>query len=162
MRTTSLITVAIFALTTTAFPTSSPPSRPTTPIPDEKCTFALHQRQQSSITYIQLNTIQDHANNITIDIASQRPPGTFNSYIRLDEKTVFAVTGLLDDERLTITLTGKDDLAFGIGREKWGSWDAHAVRERGSAWCEAKRWEGGVERRVSWQRQCEEAGLCAG
>lgn len=110
---------------------------------DDSCTFTLWHRQQSSVNYIQLNTILDHANDIRIDVAAQRAAAGFNSYTRLDEDHVFAVTGLLDDKNLTITHLSEDELRFEIGEVKWSTQQSH-----GRAGCNAWEWEGNSNRRV--------------
>ncbi|KAF2627414.1 hypothetical protein BU25DRAFT_458744 [Macroventuria anomochaeta] len=117
----------------------------------DKCTFTLWHRQQSSVNYIQLNTILDHARNISIDVASSRPVTAFNSYTRLDHDHAFAVAGLLDDERLTVTHAGDDVLRFEVGEVKWSTRRAYGKQgEEGRfvrAWCDAWEWEGSPRRR---------------
>lgn len=118
-----------------------------------KCTFTLFHRQQSSTNYIQLNTITDHANKITIDVASHRPATAFNSYTRLDGEHAFAVAGLLDDARLTVKYAGDGVLEFRAGDVEWSTGEANGGRvEDGrmrEAWCDEKEWVGGLQRRVS-------------
>lgn len=110
---------------------------------DNSCTFTLWHRQQSSVNYIQLNTILDHANNIRIDVAAQRAATGFNSYTRLDEDHAFSVAGLLDDGNLTITHVREDELRLEIGDVKWSTQQSH-----GRAGCNAWEWEGNSDRRV--------------
>lgn len=105
---------------------------------ENKCTFTLFHRQQSSVNYIQITTLIDHANSITVDITSQRPAVAFNSYTRLSHDHAFAVTGLLDDERLTITSDGTAVLKFEVGEVRWSSQAADGAED--GAGCEAGRW----------------------
>jgi hypothetical protein len=111
---------------------------------DDTCTFTLLHRQHSSINYSQLNKIIDHANNITVDVASQRPAAAFNSYTRLDRHHAFAVTGLLDDERLTIKSSGDDILSFEVGEVRWSTEES-----KDGGRCNAGEWMGSGRNRVS-------------
>lgn len=72
------------------------------------------------------------------------------------------MAGLLDDERLTITRDGRDDLAFTVGEETWSTGDVGAVKGRKGTWCEVERWEGDVGRRVSRRRAMGREFLCVG
>jgi hypothetical protein len=118
---------------------------------DDKCSFTLFQRQHSFQNYIQLNTIVDHPNDVVIDVASLRPATAFNSYARVAHDRVFAVAGLLDDERLTITSKDAGDLLrFEIAGMSWTSEDAQGRipgKVRGN-WCEVEQWSGSVSSRV--------------
>ncbi|KAH6642156.1 hypothetical protein C7974DRAFT_96269 [Boeremia exigua] len=118
---------------------------------NDRCTFILWHHQQSSLDYIQLNTIVDHANSMTIDVASHRPATAFNSYTRLDQKRIFAVAGLLDDKRLTIASGEGDVLKFEVGEVKWNTEGMHGRHgengKRAEAWCDAGKWEGSSDRR---------------
>lgn len=114
---------------------------------DDTCTFTLLHRQQSSINYSQLNKIIDHANNITVDVASQRPAAAFNSYTRLDRDHAFAVTGLLDDERLTIRSSGDDVLSFEVGEVRWSTEES-----KDGGGCHAEEWVGSGRNRVGSMR----------
>lgn len=107
------------------------------------CTFTLWHRQQSSIDYVQLNTIFDRANNLRVDVAAHRPATGFNNYVRLDDAHVFAVTGLLDDRNLTISHVPQDGLRFEIGEVWWST-----QRSGEEAGCNAWEWEGVLDRRV--------------
>ncbi|KAF1355801.1 hypothetical protein EJ07DRAFT_38504, partial [Lizonia empirigonia] len=123
---------------------------------ENKCTFTLFHRQQSSMNYIQINTLTDHANSITVDITSQRPAVAFNSYTRLSQDHAFAVAGLLDDERLTITSDGTAGLKFGVGEVRWSSQAAGGAED--GAGCGAGRWvESGRsrEQRLYCEFPCE-------
>lgn len=145
-----LFAISYLALTTAAHPLTPATSIHTTPNLDDKCTFVIWHRQQDAASYIQLNTILDRANDITIDIASQRPATSFNSYTRIDQQHAFAVTGLLDDSRLSISYSGQDELTFELDALKWTSRDAYSKKDSPeTAWCNASVWEGGVTRRVS-------------
>lgn len=142
-----LLAISYLALTTAAHPLT-----PTTSTPnlDDKCTFVLWHRQQDAASYIQLNTIMDHANDITIDITSQRPATSHNSYTRIDQQHAFAVTGLLDDSSLSISYSSQDELAFKVGAFKWTSRDAYIKEDSPeTVWCNASVWEGSDRRRVS-------------
>ncbi|KAF2997163.1 hypothetical protein E8E13_005662 [Curvularia kusanoi] len=153
MRNFSRQLLAFLWLTVTiaARPLASAASDRVTPDLQDKCTFVLWQRQQDTIGYIQLNTILDHANDISIGIASQRSPAAFNSYTRIDEDHAFAVLGLLDDQRLSISYAVQDELAFEVGSVKWTSRDTYGNRreddEPETAWCNASVWEGSFRRR---------------
>ncbi|KAF1924175.1 uncharacterized protein M421DRAFT_425007 [Didymella exigua CBS 183.55] len=144
-----MIITTLLTLTTLAAALSipSPSLRATNPKPHPKllesaCTFTLQHRQQSSTTYIQLITIIDHANAIRIDVAGQRPPTEYNSYVRLDDAHVFAMTGLLDERNLTISTVSRHELEFEIGEVRWST--RRSGREAG---CNAGAWEGGLDRR---------------
>lgn len=129
----------------TAYGLPSPVSSTTT-LWDNKCTFSLFHRQQQAIDYIQINAITDHANKITIDIASLRPATAVNSYTRLSKDHALALQGLLDDERLTITNDGDALLRFEVGEARWSS--ETAASKTDWAGCEAGRWVGSRESRV--------------
>ena len=146
----SLLASSYLALTTAAHPLTPATSTYTTPNLDDKCTFMLWHRQQDAAAYIQLNTILDHANDITVDIASQRPATSRNSYTRIDQEHAFAVAGLLDDSSLIVSYSGQDELAFQVGALEWTIRDAHSKEDSsGTAWCDASVWEGSDRRRVS-------------
>jgi hypothetical protein len=122
--------------------------------PDGSCTFTLWQRQQASVDYIQLNTIRDHANNITVYVAAQRPATGLNSYTRLDDNHAFAVTGLLDRRNLTITHIGDDELGFTIGQAKWSTRSFWRMQDDSGKWnraaCNAWAWEGSAASKVRY------------
>lgn len=101
---------------------------PTAPSPTSKCTFTIWHLQQSSVDYIQLNTITDHANNMTIDVASRRPAVAFHSYTRLDREHSLAVAGLLDNARLSVTYAGDGVLRFQVGEVGWSTEEFNGAR----------------------------------
>ncbi|KZM26454.1 hypothetical protein ST47_g2267 [Ascochyta rabiei] len=108
---------------TAAYILPSPSPSPSPP-KSNKCTFTLLHRQQHSTTYIHLTTITDHANALTIDVASHRPPTAFNSYTRLSPTHAFAVAGLLEEQRLTISSAEAGILSFQVGDAQWRIPDA--------------------------------------
>ncbi|KAI8932129.1 hypothetical protein NX059_011013 [Plenodomus lindquistii] len=151
----------ILALSTSALLPPQPrlPSHPRAlappqiPIPspsptlDDKCTFILYQRTHPSTpdsTYIRIDTLTDHTNALTIDLALLRPREAFNSYARVSNTRVFTIAGLLDESELTIR-----------GGEQWGSlvfesgglvWGSESVEGgEGEAWCSAGKWSEGGE-----------------
>jgi len=143
-----LLAISYLALTTAAHPLTFATSTHTTPNLDDKCTFVLWHRYQDAASYIQLNTILDRANDITIDIASQRRTTSHNSYSRIDQQHAFAVTGLLDDSSLSISCSEQDELVFEVGAFKWTSHDAYSKKDGSeTAWCNASVWEGSDKRR---------------
>lgn len=146
----SLLAISYLALTTAAHPLTPATSSHTTPNLADKCTFVLWHRQQDAASYIQLNTILDRANDITIDIASQRRATSHNSYTSIDQQHAFAVTGLLDDSSLSISYSKQDELVFEAGAFRWTSRDAYSKKDGSeTAWCNASVWEGSGKRRVS-------------
>ena len=146
----SLRAISYLALTTAAHPLTPATSSHTTPNLADKCTFVLWHRQQDAASYIQLNTILDRANDITIDIASQRRATSHNSYTSIDQQHAFAVTGLLDDSSLSISYSKQDELVFEAGAFRWTSRDAYSKKDGSeTAWCNALVWEGSGKRRVS-------------
>lgn len=146
----SLLAISYLALTTAAHPLTPATSSHTTPNLADKCTFVLWHRQQDAASYIQLNTILDRANDITIDIASQRRATSHNSYTSIDQQHAFAVTGLLDDSSLSISYSKQDELVFEAGAFRWTSRDAYSKKDGSeTAWCNALVWEGSGKRRVS-------------
>ena len=130
-------------------PSSSTSAAPRLNSSNNKCTFTILHRQHHPLNYIQINALTDHANDIVIDIAALRPAAAFNSYTRVAENRVFAITGLLDEKELTIKgKDGSDILQFSVGEWEWTSRDVRTEAE--GKWCEVGRWRGDVERRVSW------------
>lgn len=123
------------------------------PFPEGSCTFTLWHRQQESVNYVQLNTIWDYSNDITVDVAALQPTTSFNSYVRLDESHAFAVTGLLDKGNLTITRLRDGDLAFKVGEAEWSTQSFWRRKGESGKWtragCNAGDWEGNAEARVS-------------
>lgn len=152
LLTCPLLTISYLAITAATRPLAPEVFSRTSTIADGRCTFLLWQRQQESTNYVQLNKILDHANDMTIDVALQRPTTAFNSYTRIDQSHELAVTGLLDDESLTISSAGQGELIFDVGGVKWSSIDAYEGRRDGEewkvAWCDASAWEGISARRV--------------
>ena len=145
----------LLTLSTLAAPAPAPSPLLHSALLPDTCSFTLrlrHHHHHSSPVYIQLNTIQDHANNLTIDVASQRPRAAFNSYTRLDRDRAFAVAGLLDGQRLTITRQGDGELGFEVGEVRWSArWadgEGGGAGEFGKAWCEGWEGEGGAGREV--------------
>ena len=157
----SLLLLTLLTLATAYVLPSAAPSTKSQLSLEYTCTFTLLHRQQSSFNYIQLNEIVDHANEITIDVASQRPDTTFNSYTRLDSSHAFAVAGLLDEERMTITSNGDDVLSFEVGEVRWDT-----AESRNGEGCSAGEWAHSGRNRVSsnvlvrkmvWLTRCRNA-----
>lgn len=122
-----------------------------------KCTFTLWQKQMCSASkktnYIQVFEIQDHANDLTIDIASLRPAASHNSYIKISPTNVFAIKGLLDDKSLVISgwVNDNDKISF----DNNGLHFTSDTIDAEDAWCltgewDTERWECGQGSRVSW------------
>ncbi|KAH7370973.1 hypothetical protein BKA66DRAFT_424823 [Pyrenochaeta sp. MPI-SDFR-AT-0127] len=138
-----LLSVFFIASSTTARVVSPPPSSSAL---DDKCTFTLWHKQlypssdsaPTSRNYIQINTLFDHANDITIDIAHLRPSTAFHSYSKVSETQVFAIEGLLDGTNVTVRGTdGRDALRL----ESDGLvWMADGVARGDDAWCEVGEW----------------------
>ena len=122
------------------------------PFPDGSCTFTLWHRQQDSVNYVQLSAIRDYSNDITVNIAAQRPATSFNSYARLDKSHAFAVTGLLDGKNLTITQLRDHELSFKFGEAEWSTQSFWRRMGLSGIWaragCNARNWEGSAEIRV--------------
>lgn len=127
------------------------------PFPESSCTFTLWHRQQASVNYVQLNTIRDHSNDITVDVAAQRLATAFNSYVRLSDSHAFAVTGLLDKRNLTMMSLRGDELAFKVGEAEWNTQSFWRRKDESGQWiraaCNAWDWEGNAEARVSHTTQ---------
>jgi hypothetical protein len=114
-----------------------------------QCTFMLWHKQMINATaktnYIQLHEIQDHANNIIIDLLALVPVGAHNSYFRISAKQVFAVEGLLDNSNLTIKgEDGSDEVRF----EYDGVWFS-SIRSTKDAWCSSEGWDSNLESGLS-------------
>jgi hypothetical protein len=104
---------------------------------EHKCTFSLFHKQVHNVNYIQLNTLVDHANDITIDLAQLRPRTEHNSYAKVSSKRVFTVEGLLDDANLTVRgEDGSGVLRFESVGLVWTSGSSGK-----DAWCEAEEWD---------------------
>lgn len=103
------------------------------------------------LNYVQINTLVDHANTLTIDVARLRPSVAFNSYSRVSATQVFAIEGLLDGRNLTVWgEDGSDDVRFEYDGLSWDSREDHVV---GDAGCEVGMWSGDdtTRSRVSWR-----------
>ncbi|KAF2126586.1 hypothetical protein P153DRAFT_388620 [Dothidotthia symphoricarpi CBS 119687] len=148
---TSLATVlysmlSILHLSTLAAAYAVPPSKAPSQSPfstNNMCTFTLFHKQlcssftQTQKNYIQINTIYDHTNDITVDVALHRPKEAFNSYTEVSPKSVFAIEGLLDNTSLIVKgEDGKDEVTFEYAAWKWSSEDRN-----GDAWCDVSVWD---------------------
>ena len=117
----------------------------------DKCTFTLFHKQlitaaraestsKGKINYIQIDSLEDHANGITIDIASSRPRAERNSYAKVSAKQVLTIAGLLGDTSLTIYGTdGEDALVFESDGVSWAT-EGGSKRVRPEAWCNSGIW----------------------
>ncbi|KAF1943766.1 hypothetical protein EJ02DRAFT_432926 [Clathrospora elynae] len=124
---------------------------------DDKCTFTLYHKQLSKLNYIQLNTLRDHPNDLTIDLSQLRPRTEHNSYAKISGKQVFTVEGLLDNANLTIRgEDGSDVVEFKNGEL---SWTTERMAEGGEAWCDVGEWDN--EMRRSRERKMECSFPCA-
>jgi hypothetical protein len=117
---------------------------------EDKCTFTLFHKQVQEVNYVQLNTLIDHTNDITIDLAHLRPRTEHNSYAKVSAKQAFAVEGLLNNANLTIRAEdGRDALRFESDGLIWTSESGSSSGK--AAWCETAEWvEGGKGSRVCW------------
>jgi len=122
-----------------------------------KCTFTLWQKQLCSAAkktnYIQMFEIEDHTNDITIDVAALRPAASHNSYTKVTPNDVLAIKGLLDDKSLVIGASDRDDdeVLFDFDSTIFTS---DGSRNSEEAWCETgawdiEDWECGMSSRVS-------------
>jgi hypothetical protein len=108
-----------------------------------KCTFTLWHKQlcasAKKTNYIQMNEIEDHANNISIDVASLRPAASHNSYVMISADEMFAVEGLLDDRSLVIGVSDQheDELWFTNDDVFFSSSEENGEE----AWCVAGEWD---------------------
>lgn len=122
-------------------------------VPEGSCTFTIWHRRQDSVNYVQLNAILDYSNDMTVDLAAQRPATSFNSYTRLDDSHAFAVTGLLDGKNLTISKLRDHELSFKFGEAEWSTQSFWRRKGQSGIWvragCNARDWEGSAEIRVS-------------
>ncbi|CAG5181404.1 uncharacterized protein ALTATR162_LOCUS9745 [Alternaria atra] len=117
----------------------------------DKCTFTLFHKQlitatqsestsKGKINYIQIDSLEDHTNGITIDVASSRPRTERNSYAKVSAKQVLTIAGLLDDTSLTIHGTdGEDALVFESDGVSWAT-EGGSKRVRPDAWCDSGIW----------------------
>jgi hypothetical protein len=152
-------TILFFFTTSTSSLYIPQPHRPQNPLVQSTsniCTFTLfhkqlcHHNTRVPINYIQFNTLVDHANSLTIDIAALRPAAAHNSYSKINEHQVFAIEGLLDDRNLTIRGSdGSAEVRFESAGLGWSS-----TRGNGVARCvveewDVKDWGCGVGSRVS-------------
>lgn len=136
----------------------------------DKCTFTLFHKQlitaakpksasKGKINYIQIDSLEDHTNGLTIDVASSRPRAERNSYTKISAKQVLTIAGLLDDTSLTIHGTDGDDaLIFESDGVSWAT-EGGSKRLTPDAWCNSGMWvESG---RGSRERTMECAFPCA-
>jgi hypothetical protein len=119
----------------------------------DKCTFTLFHKQlitaaqsestsEGKINYIQIDSLEDDTNGITIDVASSRPRTERNSYAKVSAKQVLTIAGLLDDTSLTIHGTdGEDALVFESDGVSWAT-EGGSKRVRPDAWCDSGIWVG--------------------
>jgi hypothetical protein len=138
-----LLSIFVFFTTCTAA-LFLPQFRLLTTQPDlaNKCSFNIYHKQlcpsttSSKQNYIQINTLIDHANYITLNIAALRPVAARNSYVRISETQVFTIEGLLGNMNLTVRGEDRrDEVLFehngttwlsNVGSEAWcvpGAWD---------------------------------------
>ncbi|KAF1921452.1 hypothetical protein BDU57DRAFT_437438 [Ampelomyces quisqualis] len=134
----SSIATALYLLPQFRF---TPHTQPNTDLVN-KCTFTLWHKQvqtnSARINYIQLNELQDHSNNITIDIAALRPVTARNSYSLISERQAFAIEGLLDNTNLTIRGSdGSDEIRCEHDGVSFTS-DDNKLRK--DAWCASEAW----------------------
>lgn len=135
-----------------------------------KCTFTLfhkqlittaqpHSANKGKINCIQIDSLEDYTNGITIDIASSRPRADRNSYAKVSAKQVYTIAGLLDYTSLTVHGTdGEDALVFESDDVSWAT-EGGSERVRSDAWCNLGVWsESGKESR---ERTMECAYRCA-
>ncbi|KNG52477.1 hypothetical protein DDE82_006327 [Stemphylium lycopersici] len=150
---------------------------------DNKCTFTLWHKQISSTTsqstpsaevkdrtnYIYLPILTDHTNSLTISITERKPLQEHNSYTHVSSTRAYSITGLLDDDALTISAReGDDALVFDMDDLRWvaGGIGEENVSED-EAWCQVGGWaesgsRGNRERKMECAFRCvkmeEEAG----
>jgi hypothetical protein len=120
-----------------------------------KCSFNVYHKQlcpsttTSKQNYIQINTLIDHANHITIDIAALRPVAARNSYARLSATQVFAIEGLLGNTNLTVRgEDGSDEVLFEHDGTTWSSDKGSEASCVSGAW-DVEDWQCGAGSRVS-------------
>jgi hypothetical protein len=118
-------------------------SRTTPPAPADKCSFTLWHKQlctaATKANYIQINQLEDHNNDIIIDLAALRPVAARNSYSRISDTQVFAIEGLLDDKTLTIrSEDGHDEVMFDHDGVQFSS---DVTKNGEEAWCVAGAWD---------------------
>jgi hypothetical protein len=119
------------------------PSKSTNPELANKCSFTLWHKQLCTAAtknnYIQLNEIQDHTNQLTIDIAALRPMTARNSYSKISAKQVFAVEGLLHNTNLTIRgEDGSDEVWF---EHDGTGFSSDVMNKAEDAWCVTESWD---------------------
>jgi hypothetical protein len=117
----------------------------------DKCTFTLFHKQlitaaqpestaKGKINYVQIDSLEDHTNGITIDVASSRPRAERNSYAKVSAKQILTITGLLDDTSLTVHGTdGEDALVFESDTVSWATEGGSKTLTPG-AWCNSGIW----------------------
>jgi hypothetical protein len=121
-----------------------------------KCSFNVYHKQlcpsktASKQNYIQINTLIDHANHITLDIAALRPVAARNSYNRISATQVFAIEGLPGNTNLTVRgEDGSDKVLFEHDGLSWSS-DAGSEASCVSGAWNVEDWQCGAGSRVSW------------
>ncbi|KAA8611967.1 hypothetical protein TUN199_01299 [Pyrenophora tritici-repentis] len=108
-----------------------------------KCTFTLWHKQLCTASrktnYIQIFEIEDHANNLTINIAELQPAVSRNSYTKISASDVFAIKGLLDDKSLAIGASqfNDDEVLFQNDEILFSS----ASKNSEEAWCVTGEWD---------------------
>ncbi|KAF2826005.1 hypothetical protein CC86DRAFT_293759 [Ophiobolus disseminans] len=110
----------------------------------DKCTFTLWHKQLCSAgkktNYIQMFEIEDHTNDIIVDIAALRPASAHNSYTKIGPNRAFAVRRLLDDKSLVIggSEVEDDEVLFNFDGTVFTSDGSKNSEE---AWCDAGAWD---------------------
>jgi hypothetical protein len=112
-----------------------------------RCTVTLRHKQLTTLTartnYVYLEQLQDHSNDITVDVQALIPVTIRNSYSKISAKQVFAVEGLLYDTNLTIR--GEDN-SDEVRIEHNGVWFSSDKGNK-DAWCSHENWNDGLESR---------------
>jgi hypothetical protein len=163
-----LLTLSLSISSSTAYtiPTLQSPipaKKAYTPSLGTSCTFTLFHKQlcpggtpaSTKANYIQINTIHDHFNNMTIDIAALRPLAAHSSYVRVSEDRGLAIKNLRDGRHLTVKGSDEsDDVAFEYAGVSWSTeeWKvSEGVGCMASAWSvESEQWACGLGSRVSY------------
>ena len=128
----------------------------------DKCSFTLFHKQlmtaarpastsDGKINYVQVDSLEDHMNGITIDLASSRPRAERNSYVKVSATQIFEIDGLVDDTKLTIYGSdGEDALVFEYDGLKWAT-EGGSKKLHPEAWCNTGSWaESGNGSRVCY------------
>lgn len=131
----------------------SAPSTPSRTLKN-KCTFTLWHKQNfpasestpTSQNYVQINTLVDYANDVTIDVASLRSTVS-SGYRKVSQTQVFAIEGLPNGTNMTVWGTdGRDALKF----ESDGLvWMADGEAEGNKAWCDVGEWNASEEEKTT-------------